>query len=248
MRLFECQQGPNDMMPELKKPLGSKAYGSIPHLPASRMGPGDHHCSPGQSDIATVKARDKHDKIIVQEKLDGSCVSVAMLNGQLIALGRAGYVAESSNYEQHKMFARWVKKNEERFKKVLVEGERICGEWLVQAHGTKYDLTNREPFVPFDIFRNGQRILVEELYALAGPYFHLPPLISQGMPCSIEVALKAIETSKYGAIDPVEGCVWRIERKGKVDFLCKYVRPDKVDGTYLKDPEGNQQHVWNWNE
>ena len=26
----------------IHKPLGRKAYGSIPHLPGSRLGPGDH--------------------------------------------------------------------------------------------------------------------------------------------------------------------------------------------------------------
>ena len=34
-----------------KKPLGRKAYGSIPHLPGSRIGPGDHHCHEGQRRI-----------------------------------------------------------------------------------------------------------------------------------------------------------------------------------------------------
>jgi hypothetical protein len=55
----------------LSKPLGQKAYGSIPHLPGSRLGEGDHHVSEGQAIIATKKARDKNDLIIVQEKLDG---------------------------------------------------------------------------------------------------------------------------------------------------------------------------------
>jgi hypothetical protein len=45
----------------------------------------------------------------------------------------------------------------------------------------------------------------------------------------------------YGALDPVEGAVWRVERNDKVDFLAKYVRPDKVDGSYF---EG--EPVWNW--
>lgn len=36
------------------KILGFKAYGSIPHLPDSRMGPGDHHCAPGQAKICAV--------------------------------------------------------------------------------------------------------------------------------------------------------------------------------------------------
>lgn len=48
-----------------EKPLGRKNYGSIPHLPCSRMGPADHACHPGQQTIATEKARDRHDIIIV---------------------------------------------------------------------------------------------------------------------------------------------------------------------------------------
>jgi hypothetical protein len=53
-----------------KKPLGIKNSGSIGHLPNSRMGEGDHKCPDGQARIATLKTRDKHDRIIVQEKLD----------------------------------------------------------------------------------------------------------------------------------------------------------------------------------
>jgi len=34
------------------------------------MGPGDHSCELGQARIATLKARDRHDHVIVQEKLD----------------------------------------------------------------------------------------------------------------------------------------------------------------------------------
>src|SRR5688572_23023298 len=117
------------------KPLGHKAYGSIPHLLGSRLGKGDHHCSPGQAIIACEKARDKHDIIIVQEKLDGSNVAVAKVEGRVIALTRAGYKALSSNYEQHHLFDKWVNKNYSRFDALLQEGERVCGEWLLMAHG-----------------------------------------------------------------------------------------------------------------
>src|SRR6187551_2383478 len=92
------------------KPLGKPSYGSIPHLPGSRVGPGDYHISEGQARIATEKTRDKHDIVIVQEKLDGSNVSVAKINGEIIPLTRARYTASSSPYEQHHMFDRWVKK------------------------------------------------------------------------------------------------------------------------------------------
>ena len=74
------------------KPIG-KAYGHIPHLPTSRMGPADKHCHEGQSRICTEKVRDRHDEIIVQEKLDGSCVAAAMIDGLIVPLTRSGYIA-----------------------------------------------------------------------------------------------------------------------------------------------------------
>ena len=42
-----------------RKPLGSKSYGHIPHLPGSRMGTGDYKCNEGQNRIATEKVRDR---------------------------------------------------------------------------------------------------------------------------------------------------------------------------------------------
>lgn len=65
-----------------EKPLGGKAYGSIGHLPHSRLGAGDHSVPDGQSKICCGKTRDKHDRVIVQEKLDGSCCAVALVAGE----------------------------------------------------------------------------------------------------------------------------------------------------------------------
>src|SRR5688500_2405585 len=115
------------------KPLGHKAYGSIPHLPGSRLGPGDYHIHPGQAKIATEKARDKHDTTIVQEKLDGSCCAVAKVDGRILALGRAGYLARTSEYPVHHAFESYVKANEERFMCLLQDGERVVGEYLGMA-------------------------------------------------------------------------------------------------------------------
>ena len=120
-----------------RKPLGIKAYGRIPHLPGSRRGPGDYGLDEAQARILTSKARDKHDTIIVQEKLDGSCVAIAKLAGQIVPLIRAGYLAMESHYEQHRMFAGWVFERWSLFETLLEEGERLCGEWLAQAHGTR---------------------------------------------------------------------------------------------------------------
>lgn len=214
------------------------------------MGSGDHHCHDGQYRICCVKTRDKHDWITVQEKVDGSCVAVVRLGGDAVPLIRAGYLATSSPFEQHHMWAAWVRENRDRFLGVLTEGERICGEWLAQAHGTRYELPH-EPFVAFDIFqaagkRPGRRLTVAEFNARVLNTFVKPRTIFSGPdPVAIEDVMPYLATSGHGAIDPVEGAVWRVERKGEVDFLAKWVRPTKRDGCYLPD-NNNGVTVWNW--
>lgn len=229
-----------------EKPLGQKAYGSIPHLPGSRRGPGDYGLSESQARICTDKARDKHDLIIVQEKLDGSCVSVAKINGEIVPLIRRGYRAITSNFTQHHHFHHWAMDNRNRFLELLRDGERACGEWLMEAHGTRYNLPH-EPFVLFDIIKGHERMPVNKLLTMAAVVrdFTMPKLIHMGGPISIQDVLSKLEPSGHGAIDPVEGAVWRVERQGKVDFLGKYVRPDKVDGCYLKEISGKEA-VYNW--
>jgi hypothetical protein len=231
-------------MQEKQKPLGIKAYGHIPHLPGSRVGPGDHTVTPGQYRICTEKARDRHDRVYVEEKLDGSCVAAALLNGEIIPLVRAGYSAWSSPFEQHRLWADWVLRNKERFRGVLKEGERLVGEWLAQAHGTRYVLLH-EPFVAFDLMEGHRREPREVFWERVSGVFVVPRLVHQGGAISIEEIRAKLEPSGHGAVDPVEGAVWRVERRGEVDFLAKWVRPDKVDGLYLPEITGKEP-VWNW--
>ncbi len=243
-----------------RKPLGHRAYGHIGHLLGSRLGPGDHKLPEGQARICTEKKRAHWDYVIVTEKLDGSNCSVALLDGQIIALGRAGYLAETSRYEQHAMFADWVRQNEERFRAVLCDGERVCGEWLAQAHSTLYELPH-EPYVIFDIMHDGhKRMLWDNMLHRLGPgEFTTPHRIFAGgaalpgAPQSIAAVEAYLDRrgSQHGGKGPVEGAVWRVESqrannpKRFVDFLGKWVRPEKQDGIYL--PEISEKPaVWNW--
>lgn len=227
------------------KPLGHKSYGTIGHLPGSRQGRDDVGINPGQARICCERPRDRHDRIIVQEKLDGTNVAVANVGGELVALNRAGYTAVSARWEHHRLFARWVDDNRWRFA-FLRPGERVCGEWLAQAHGTIYDLRH-EPFVAFDIMRNGhERACYDEVAERCARTLPLPAVLSSGPPCSIEQALGLLGTvGHHGARDVAEGAVWRVERKGVVDFLAKYVRPSKVDGKYLPEISGADP-IWLW--
>jgi len=227
---------------------GIKGYGSIPHLPGSRRGPADRGLSDGQAAILTERARDRHDVIIVQEKLDGSNVGVVMLDdGSIVAINRPGFPAASSPFAQHHAWAEWVDRNADRFRAILSPGERAAGEWLIQAHGTRYALAH-EPFVLFDVLRGHKRapyLTVTTRARIGG--FTLPKLLHTGGPCSIADALAALgEFGHHGAQDPAEGCMWRVEHRGEPDFLGKYVIPGKVDGRYLESVTGGAAvpNVW----
>lgn len=226
------------------KPLGIKAYGSIAHLPNSRLGPTDRSISIGQANICTVRVRDKNDLVIVQEKLDGSNVAVALVDAELLPLTRAGYLASDSPYVQHHMFADWVYSNRLRFLSVLKSGERICGEWLAQAHGTIYDCSSKEPFVAFDIIAGQTRKTFHEFSGRVEGYFQTPALLHKGGAISVDKAIELHRQNHYPC-DSIEGVVYRVERFGRVDFLAKYVLPDKVDGKYLESVTGGPA-VWNW--
>ena len=142
---------------KINKPLGQKAYGSIPHIEGSRIDHSDKRISEGQSRILLERVRDKHDYIIVSEKLDGSCVAVAKLDGKILPLTRSGYLASTSPFRQHHEFEKFVYTNHAVFDYVLDEGERLVGEWLYQAHGIRYDLPS-SPFVAFDLMEGPNRL------------------------------------------------------------------------------------------
>jgi len=223
-----------------EKPLNKRNYGSIGHLPNSRRGSKDYGIDKGQSVICQEKARDKHDVIIVQEKLDGTNVGVAKVDGAVVAIGRKGYLANTSPFKMHRIFSDWVETQQDRFN-FLEEGQRLVGEWLAYAHGTIYNLPH-EPFVALDLMKVNERLTYLEFIKVLGGRFTTPRLISYGAPVSINWVLERLELDKsyHGAKDDIEGAVWRVERKGKVDFLAKYVRHGKVDGKYLKED------IWLW--
>lgn len=229
------------------KPLNRKNYGSIGHLPLSRMGPSDHHVHEGQQRICTEKARDKHDVIIVTEKLDGSNVGIARVGNTIHALGRSGYLAQTSKFEQHQLFADWVRKREEFWLDTIHDGQRLVGEWLAQAHGTRYVMLP-SPFIAFDLMTGETRAPFKILQALCDMSgIPMPHVLHIGSPISVENAMKLHLDMHSGTHpeDGPEGVVYRVERKGEFDFMAKWVRPNKVDGKYLPEISGKEA-IWNW--
>lgn len=245
--LAHAHESPMKTRPE--KPLKAKAYGSIGHLPNSRLGPGDWHIHEGQARICLEKPR-KGDRIIVTEKLDGACMAVAKIDGAIVPLTRAGYRAEDASYEHLRLFAVYVSDRADAFDGLLADGERVCGEWLALAHGTTYHTAHPlfSPFIPFDIFRDGKRILSDERVDRLGARGFVQPFCVHNdvVACPEESALDRLGLyGRHGATEPIEGAVWRVEREGRVDFLAKLVRADKQDGKYLSDITGHEP-VWHW--
>lgn len=229
------------------KPLGAKAYGSIGHLPQSRLGSGDWCIHDGQARICLAKPR-KGDRVIVTEKLDGSCMVVANIGGAITPLTRAGYHARDGAFEHLRVFADYVDANHEAFAGLLRPGERIAGEWLAMAVGTIYDAKHSgfAPFIAFDLFRDGKRVLRDEFKERCESAGIVTARCIHDGPdaLSIEAALERLgERGLHGASELIEGAVWRVEREGRVDFLAKYVRRDKVDGRYLPNI-ANAPAVW----
>ena len=226
------------------RPLGTKAFPKIPHLPGSRTGASDRTAPPELSRRCTAQSK-SGDTIVVEEKLDGSCVAVAKLGGEIVALGREGFRANESENPGRQMFARWVSAKAQRFSNALQDGEWLVGEWLALAHSTRYRLRH-EAFVAFDLFTPTGALGTSPLDARLGSEFARPARLHTGDAISIHAIDERLGAhGAHGALDAVEGAVWRVERDGLVLHRAKFVRAGKVDGAFLPENSG-QPAVWNW--
>lgn len=220
------------------KALDGKSYGSIPHLSISKLNQqADKKVSEGEERILTVKTRDKYDFVIVTEKVDGTNIGVAKIYNNIVPVVRAGYDVLSSEYRHIRLFQDFVDQNFKRFNELLENGERICGEWMTKTMSLKYDVPH-EPFISFDIFDiNNKRILYNNFIERCKKFDIITAgLVSIGGPISISKAmLKLGGRGHHGCLETPEGVVYRCERKGRVEFLAKYVREHKIDGLLMDD-------------
>jgi hypothetical protein len=222
------------------KPFRGRSYGSIPHLFGS-CSCGDKFVGIDQHRIATEKTRDKNDLIIVQEKLDGANVGILRKDGILIPISRNGHRCDDSTYSQHRIFHQWVMQHYNKFD-WLEENEILCGEWMILAHGTKYNVKN--PLIVFDLMGDYGRLAHDEFGRRLPKIFTAPALLHVGGSFSIEDAMRMLGTfGHHDGLEEVEGAVWRVERNGKIDFIAKYLRrPPNTIGRYL----GHEKYkLWN---
>jgi len=222
-----------------------KLYGKIPHLPGSRLGPSDRTADAALAARCVGPGRDG-DRVIVSEKLDGSCVAIVRETGGLVAYGRDGVPCAASRNDGRRAFAAWLAARAAR--DGLDVGERLVCEWMALAHGTRYALPHG-PAVAIDGFGAERWTLDEVRRRAAAMGLPVARILHDGDALPVADALTRLgEHGHHGALDPAEGVVYRIERAGRVIGLAKHVRADKLDGCYLADETGGA-HVWNtWQE
>lgn len=229
-------------------------YPSIGHLPGSRTGPSDRTVSAATARACTDEgAALSGTTVTVQEKLDGSCVMVARLDGRIVALGRDGTRAEDSPNAGRRMFARWVATEAPRFDALLEDGERAAGEWLALVHGTHYALAH-EPFVLFDLLTSAAsersvRKTSTAVEARARAHgFSTPHVVHRGAPLSIAGARALLgDRGHHGADEAAEGVVYRVERADRVLIVAKLVEAAKIDGRFLPENTGAPA-LWNFHD
>ena len=229
----------------VEKPLGRKAYGSIPHISGSRVGPAEHAITHGQEYIATRQAR-RGDRVIVTEKLDGSNVAIARIGNDIVPLQRSGYPAFSSPYRQHQLFHWWVIHRAGLWESMLSPGDVLHGELMLQAHGTFYEPLP-SPFFAFDFTRDGQRVPWNEMVARCQEY-DIPRVrvLADGPACMIASAIGLLNVHGFKTPfpDDPEGAVWRVETNGQFNFMTKYVLHSKIDGKYLPERQVVKGEIW----
>jgi hypothetical protein len=226
-----------------------KLYGKIPHLPGSRLGPADRTADAALAARCAGAGRDG-DRVIVSEKLDGSCVAIVREpDGGLAAYGRDGMPCAASRNDGRRAFAAWVEAQaaaRTAWIDALAPGDRLLCEWMVLAHGTRYALPHG-PAVAIDGFgADGARWPLDEVHSRAAAMaLPIARVLHDGGALPVVTALALLgERGHHGALEPAEGVVYRVERAGKVIGLAKHVRAGKLDGCYLADHTGGD-HVWN---
>lgn len=224
-----------------------RLYAKIPHLPGSRVGPAERYAPAPLVARMVAEARDG-DRVIVSEKLDGTCVAIVATDAGIEARGRDGKPCALSRNDGRRAFAAWVAAHAARFAS-LAPGERLMIEWLALAHGTRYALPHG-PAVAIDGFTGDTRWPLAETIARAtAARLPIATVLHDGGALAIADAdLRLGAHGHHGAIDRAEGVMYRLERDGAVLALAKCVRPDKRAGIYLADHSGADP-VWNsWHD
>ena len=227
-------------------------FGNIKHLTGSRLkDSGDTLLEESIQPYFTEKLQfPKRDKIYVTEKVDGANVGVYKSGGKLHPIMRKGYDVRTSEWEFIRRFADFVSDNANRFDDLLVDDERVCGEWMIKTHSLFYVLPH-EPFIVFDIIKGVEKPTrpefsdIQERCLLNG--FTTSTVIHEGSAISVSDALGLLGDGFRGCQTAPEGLVYRYERDGTFEMSAKFVSNLNVGGDFMND-DGAHNRWKDWRD
>ncbi|MCL1970237.1 MAG: RNA ligase family protein [Candidatus Bathyarchaeota archaeon] len=213
-------------------------FGNIKHLTGSRLkDSGDSLMEVSFQPFFTEKLQfSKRDRLYVTEKVDGANVGVYKKNGVLYPVMRKGYDVRMSEWVFLRRFADFVADNVARFDALLLDGERVCGEWMIKTHSLFYKLPH-EPFVVFDVIQGVDRPVRLEFSEIMERCkchgFTHAGLVWAGGAVSVVDALGLLGKGFHGCQTTPEGVVYRYERDGTFMMSAKFVSNLNVGGDYM---------------
>lgn len=217
----------------MKKIIPSN-YPRIQHIHGSKMiDAEDRLLNRREQDWLTVKTRTKTDIVIVTEKVDGCNVGVLRFGRKLIPILRKGYDVRTNSNEWIRAFYNFVQERRSRFLRLLNDGERVCGEWMIKTHTIRYRMRH-EPFITFDLISDTHRDrYLNAKHRLEANGFTTAGLVHYGTAIPVGVALNMLGEGFHGAEVGPEGIVYRYEGDGGWLFNGKYVANPNVGNNEL---------------
>jgi hypothetical protein len=244
-------------VPIINLKLIPRNFGSIPHLPGSRMKDADDvSLDINQVDSFIRKTREPYHKIRIMEKIDGSNSGVLKRNGLLYPINRKGYDVRSipSNILAHKVmytWAKWVNEHYDLYDSLLDEGERLVFENCIVQHTLRYRFGKQEPvFLLAKYDKNNQRIPFDDYINIAKQNnIRTPHLFTTGCALPPDVILQN-HGSMVGGRDGIEGLVYYYEENGAITGLAKYVSNDLIIketslSQHLNQFKNKELYTWN---
>lgn len=184
-------------------------------------------------------------EICVEEKIDGTNLGVAVVNGEPIVRNRShilrkGYSrCKTPAQIQYQRFWTWMYDNIHKWRNLNKElgfEASVYGEWLYARHVVEYDALPTL-FIAYDIYNSAERTFlppIDTRTVLTSTGFEVPPLIASGVFSASELVQLRDGESQYSTISPREG-VYLKSGDGLVRF--KMVSPwFKSDDDWNKKP------------
>jgi len=210
-----------------------------PHLPGSNVVDTDRSLT---SKEVAVLCRDC--EVVIQEKLDGTCVGLFFDEADTPVLLKRGGIIGHREKDQYNVFRTWVQQRAEPLHKALAKRHVLFGEFLWQTHGLFYD---RLPdfFIGYDLLdRTSKAFLVTDgvRQELEGIVEVVPELWRGTVRTPDQLSRKIEDVAKRPSAfgNQAEGVYVRFERDGQLVARAKYRKQGFQAGWHDGLPKRNQ--------